>query len=120
MKFDNDDFQLNIIENYLIKLQHCKDCKFKNFNDFGILMQKTYIRQSKQIQLLKNSGDSFIGGKKLRGDSPSSNQFALDQNLSFSSDSKNMVGSQSQSQKQIESFVVSQSCDDQSDQFGGE
>ena len=44
MKFDTDDFELNIIENYLIKLQHFKDYKSKNFNDFGILMQQTYLR----------------------------------------------------------------------------
>ena len=38
-KFDNDDFQLRLIENYLIKHQYFIDAKSKNINDFGILTQ---------------------------------------------------------------------------------
>ena len=39
-KFDKQDIQLRIVENYLIKLQYTKDSKSKNMNDFGIILQK--------------------------------------------------------------------------------
>ena len=39
-KFDKQDIQLRIVENYLIKLQYFKDTKSKNMNDFGIILQK--------------------------------------------------------------------------------
>ena len=38
MKFDND-IQLNIVENYLIKLIHYNDSESKNHKDFGILLK---------------------------------------------------------------------------------
>ena len=37
MKFE-EDFQLKIVENYLIKLQLYKDSESKNYKDFGILL----------------------------------------------------------------------------------
>ena len=37
VKFDELDYQLNILEYYLIKLQYNKDTLTKNINDFGIL-----------------------------------------------------------------------------------
>lgn len=34
-----DDFQLNLLENYLHKLKYSKDVKYKNQKDFGYLSQ---------------------------------------------------------------------------------
>lgn len=39
-KFDDSDFQLRLIENYIIKNQYFIDYKSKNINDFGILTQR--------------------------------------------------------------------------------
>lgn len=34
-KYDCEDFMLNLLENYLLKLQFYKDTKAKTLNDFG-------------------------------------------------------------------------------------
>lgn len=42
VKYDKNaknDFQLNLLETYLIKLRYFKDMKSKNHKDFGYLMQ---------------------------------------------------------------------------------
>ena len=40
VQFDDQDFQLRILEFYLIQLQFQKDTLAKNINDFGYLLQK--------------------------------------------------------------------------------
>lgn len=42
-KFDDGDFHLNLIENYLTRLKYNNDVKTKNVNDFGILIQFGYF-----------------------------------------------------------------------------
>ena len=37
-KFDEHDFELNILENYLLKLRLFKDYTKKNIEDFGYLL----------------------------------------------------------------------------------
>ena len=37
-----DDNQLNLVENYLLKLRYSNDMKYKNNIDFGYLTQKQH------------------------------------------------------------------------------
>lgn len=48
VKFQNfmqNDYQLNLVENYLIKLKYAKDMKSKNLSDFGFLRQTTALNK---------------------------------------------------------------------------
>jgi hypothetical protein len=41
--FMQSDYQLNLLENYLVKLKYSKEMKTKNQNDFGYLTQNSAI-----------------------------------------------------------------------------
>jgi hypothetical protein len=43
--FMQNDYQLNLVENYLLKLKYSKDMKSKNQCDFGFLIQSSAIRK---------------------------------------------------------------------------
>lgn len=40
-----NDFQLNLIENYIVKLKYSRDMKTKNMRDFGYLAQSSAINK---------------------------------------------------------------------------
>lgn len=40
-----NDYQLNLLENYLVKLKYSKDMKAKNQIDFGYLTQSSAINK---------------------------------------------------------------------------
>ena len=42
---DEEDIQLNLVENYLLKLRYFNDMKSKNNIDFGYLKDKEVIRK---------------------------------------------------------------------------
>ena len=57
-KFDNSDFQLALVENYLFKLQYIHDLKSKNNDHFGILLKKHH--EVKNLVEVKRSIDQVI------------------------------------------------------------
>jgi hypothetical protein len=42
-----NDIQLKLVENYLLKLRYTSDMKSKNNIDFGYLTQKQHVKKSK-------------------------------------------------------------------------
>ena len=51
-----NDYQLNLVEAYLLKLRYAKDMKSKNQNDFGYLTQSSAI--NKKHSKVKDVQDS--------------------------------------------------------------
>ena len=49
-----DDFQLKLIENYIIKLKYSKDNKLRNITDFGFLKQSIAVRQVEEVKMDSN------------------------------------------------------------------
>ena len=53
IKFTNfmqNDYQLNLLENYLIKLKYSNDMKSKNTTDFGFLRHTTALNKRKMFK----------------------------------------------------------------------
>jgi hypothetical protein len=48
--FMQSDYQLNLLENYLVKLKYSKDMKAKNQRDFGYLTQSSGIRKLRKVE----------------------------------------------------------------------
>ena len=48
--FMQNDYQLNLLENYLVKLKYSKDMKAKNQIDFGYLTQSSAINKQQNRQ----------------------------------------------------------------------
>jgi hypothetical protein len=44
----HDDYQLNLVENYLLKLKYANDMKRKNNSDFGFLLQTFALDNRKE------------------------------------------------------------------------
>ena len=47
-KYDEDDFQLNLLEHYLLKLHLHKNMFGKNLSDFGYMLEKSHIEMHKK------------------------------------------------------------------------
>jgi hypothetical protein len=83
--FMQNDFQLNLVENYLLKLKYAKDMKIKNMKDFG------YLTHSALNKKKSNLCDSMIGkdGSRDHSQSKSYNmQIASNNNSKDSSNIK--------------------------------
>ena len=52
-----NDFQLNLVENYLIKLKYTQDMKRRNINDFGFLLQ-TYALDNRKEHVDSSQNNS--------------------------------------------------------------
>lgn len=56
--FYRDDFQLNLLENYLLKMRHLQEMVNRLKTDFEFLVQQVHLSRPKQSSGIKNYFDN--------------------------------------------------------------